>query len=593
MILGMHRSGTSLVTRLVSLLGLGVCRDSDLLVGYKGNPRGHWESRSLIDFDDRLLEELGGTWFCPPLLGERETSRMLDRHGAAALKELEQAHPRHPWVWKDPRACVLMPFWSAVLGGRAAYVLVARHPFEVSDSLARRNGCTAAFSLALWERYTREALLGAAARPMIVSTYDGVLEDPVGWCERLIAFLEELGLTLPPVDWDVLGAYAMDGLRHSQRSWEELSAGPSISAEQVALARVLSSFTAQSSYVPPQLPVETPETESMFAETRRLVARRSSERRKLLVELPAHLQRTPEPRPGSGADSRPPVSLVLAGGAANAPDASLERLAATLPAGSEVVLVGEERAVDGSFGGASATPLRNVVCATQAGEAEVLALGAREARGEVVMFACGGPLRWEAWHGPAKRALAHIQVAAVCPVMRFDTCPELRHFGRVFADDDLGSLALAAEHIEPRVPVALLPESLCAYDRRVLGAAGGLDGAFDSARGAVAELSVRLWRMGFQMCALTKVEAWGEDPRDRIEQEPGGLHDRLRIATLHFGTERLQAFVERASRLSGYAAAAERLAASDVERRRVTIAATCAFSIDRYFASFPPAVAAR
>jgi hypothetical protein len=325
-ILGMHRSGTSLVTRLVSLLGLGVCRDSDLLVGYKGNPRGHWESRSLIDFDDRLLEELGGTWFCPPLLGGRETSRMLDRHGAEALKELEQAHPRHPWVWKDPRACVLMPFWSAVLGGRAAYVLVVRHPFEVSDSLARRNGCTTEFSLALWERYTREALLGAAGRPMIVSTYDAVLEDPVGWCEQLIAFLGELGLTLTPIDWDVLGAYAMDGLRHSQRSWEELSAGSSISAEQVALARAVSSFTAQPSYVPLRLPAETPETESTFAEIRRLVARRSSERRKLLVELPAHLQRAPELRPGSGADSRPPVSVVLARRSDTDPDGACSRL---------------------------------------------------------------------------------------------------------------------------------------------------------------------------------------------------------------------------------------------------------------------------
>jgi hypothetical protein len=589
-ILGMHRSGTSLVTRLVSLLGLAVCRDSDLLVGYKGNPRGHWESRSLIDFDDRLLEELGGTWFCPPLLGERETSRTLDRHGAEALHELEHAHPRHPWVWKDPRACVLMPFWSAVLGPRAAYVLVVRHPFEVSESLARRNGCTSAFSLALWERYTREALLGAAGRPMIVSTYDGVLADPVGWCERLIAFLAELGLTLPPVDWDVLGAYAMDGLRHSRRSWEELGAGPSISTEQVALARAVSVFTAQSSYVPPQLPAETPETESTFAEIRRLIAPRSSERRNLLVELPAHLQRAPQPQPGSVAESRPPVSVVLAGGAGSDPDGTIERLLATLPARSEVVLVGAERALAGALAGAREVSLRNVVCATKSSAAEALALGAREARGEIVMLACDAALRWEGWHGPAKRALARIQIAAVCPVMRFDACPELRHFGRVFADDDLASLALAAEHSEPRVPVALLPESLCAYDRRVLAAAGGVDGEFDSARGAVAELSVRLWRMGFQACALTKVEAWGEGPRDRIEQEPGGLHDRMRLATLHFGAERLQAFLARAGRLPGYAAAAERLAASDVERRRVTIAATCAFPIDRYFRSFPPAV---
>ncbi len=94
---------------------------------------------------------------------------MLRRHASDALAALQHAHPERPWVWKDPRTCVLLPFWSAVLEQRAAYVLVVRHPFEVSDSLARRNGCTPLLSLALWERYTRQAMLGAAG-----SAADGV-----------------------------------------------------------------------------------------------------------------------------------------------------------------------------------------------------------------------------------------------------------------------------------------------------------------------------------------------------------------------------------------------------------------------------------
>ena len=89
-VLGMHRSGTSLITRLVSLLGIEVCRYEDLLVGGARNPRGHWESVSLNAYNDRLLEELGCTWFCPPPMDAAETSGLLERHGDEALAAVQQ-----------------------------------------------------------------------------------------------------------------------------------------------------------------------------------------------------------------------------------------------------------------------------------------------------------------------------------------------------------------------------------------------------------------------------------------------------------------------------------------------------------------------
>jgi len=66
------------------------------------------------------------------------------------------------------------------------------------------------------------------------------------------------------------------------------------------------------------------------------------------------------------------------------------------------------------------------------------------------------------------------------------------------------------------------------------------------------------------------------------------LHDRLRIATLHLGQAGLDAFIVRTRALPAYEQAAQRLAASDTERRRASIEAVCALSIDWYFESFPP-----
>ncbi len=579
-ILGMHRSGTSLITRLVNLLGLSVCRDEDLLMGGTMNPRGHWESKSLVRFNDRLLRELGGSWFCPPLLSAKELSPLLRRHASGALATLQAAHPQRPWVWKDPRTCVLLPFWSAVLEQRVAYLLVVRHPFEVSDSLARRNRFTPLFSLALWERYTRQAMLGAAGRAVMVCTYDGVLADPVAWCERVVAFLSDLGLQTRAVDRVAVGAFASDGLRNSRQAWTDLQPGPLISAEQVELARAASAFTVQRSYVPPALPAETPQTASIFSE---IAGRRG--RRPRLDGLPAHLISTESEASDGGEGARPPVSVIVVGTATEETSASV--LAATLPAGSEVLIAGVGHAPDEAWTRVQGVSLRRVDSTRQSSEAEALALGVQAAGAPIVLLAAGSVLRCDQWYEHVTQALAQPAVAAVGPVMRFNSRPDLRYFGRAFTDEDLASGFLVGQASQTLVPAALLSAAHCACDRAVLAAAGGVDPGFDSASAAVAELSLRLWRMGFRCCIVPQVEAWAESPEEDRAENAASLYDRLRIATLHLGPSRLKPFTARASRLPSFELAAERLAASDVQLRRATIEAMCAFPTDGYFERFP------
>ncbi len=587
-ILGMHRSGTSLITRLVNLLGPAVCRDEDLLLGGTMNPRGHWESKSLLRFNDRLLRELGGSWFCPPLLDQNETSQLLRRHASDGLATLQAAHPRRPWVWKDPRTCVLLPFWSAVLEQRVAYLLVVRHPFEVSDSLARRNRFTPLFSLALWERYTRQAMLGAAGRAVMVCTYDGVLADPVAWCERVVAFMSELGMPTRAVDRVAVGAFAADGLRNSRQAWTELQPGPLISEEQVELARAASAFTVQRTYVPPALPGETPQSVSIFSE----LAGRRGRRPPRVADLPAQLLDAAPAAADDGDGTRPPVSVVVAHARAGTGETSAPALAATLPAGSEVLIAavgdaGAGNAAGEAWAGVPAVSLRRIECERAPGEAEALALGAEAAGAPIVLLTAGSLLRCDPWFEHFTHALAQPAVAAVAPVMRFDSSPDQRHFGRAFTDEDLDSGFLAGEAAQTLVPAALLFAAHCACDRRVLAAAGGIDARFDSASAAVAELSVRLWRMGFRCCIVPQVEAWAERPEQARADEAEGLYDRLRIATLHLSPPRLQAFTERARRLPAYGPAAERLAAGDVQLRRATIEAVCALPSDGYFERFP------
>ncbi|MGH7093403.1 MAG: hypothetical protein ACREFB_07715 [Stellaceae bacterium] len=52
-VLGMHRSGTSLCSHILSALGIDM---ADVVSPDKGNDHGHWERWEIVGFHDRILE---------------------------------------------------------------------------------------------------------------------------------------------------------------------------------------------------------------------------------------------------------------------------------------------------------------------------------------------------------------------------------------------------------------------------------------------------------------------------------------------------------------------------------------------------------
>src|SRR6478736_1242432 len=62
-VLGMSRSGTSLLTHLLHTLGARL--PADLICADHGNPRGHWEPRALVAINDAILLTLDRRWDDP------------------------------------------------------------------------------------------------------------------------------------------------------------------------------------------------------------------------------------------------------------------------------------------------------------------------------------------------------------------------------------------------------------------------------------------------------------------------------------------------------------------------------------------------
>jgi hypothetical protein len=62
----MHRSGTSLVSRMLNLLGVDLGPQPVVNGSGGDNPRGYWEHPSIRDINDEILARFGGSWREPP-----------------------------------------------------------------------------------------------------------------------------------------------------------------------------------------------------------------------------------------------------------------------------------------------------------------------------------------------------------------------------------------------------------------------------------------------------------------------------------------------------------------------------------------------
>lgn len=188
LVLGMHRSGTSVLTRLLHAAGAEL--GGRLVPGSKGNEEGHWEDAFAVETNERLLSALGYRWDDPrPLPPD-----WLASHAAAQAREairgyLRSTLSRHRlWALKDPRLCLLGELWLQAMaeeGIEPSVILMARHPREVADSLAARDGMAQAQGYLCWMRnvLAAERISRGLAREFLL--YSDLVDDWQASLERL------------------------------------------------------------------------------------------------------------------------------------------------------------------------------------------------------------------------------------------------------------------------------------------------------------------------------------------------------------------------------------------------------------------------
>jgi len=154
-VLGVHRSGTSLLTAAVRDLGFAL-GDFPLKVGEE-NPKGYFEHPEIRAFNDRLFEFLGASWdnwgFFSGAIDFSTSEFSSFREEANAL--LHRCFGGlGGWAVKDPRMTHLLPFWEAVFseyGIKTKRVMVIRNPGEIIESQMLRYRRNPKFHYALSE----------------------------------------------------------------------------------------------------------------------------------------------------------------------------------------------------------------------------------------------------------------------------------------------------------------------------------------------------------------------------------------------------------------------------------------------------------
>lgn len=237
LVLGMHRSGTSALTRLLSLAGAAL--PLRLMPAGPGNESGHWEPQQLVECHDRLLVTIGSAWhdWAAADLSTLTPEHLTDIKSemkAILLEDYPDDGTGGLVVVKDPRICRFAPlFIEAVeeLGWRVALVHAFRNPLDVVNSLSSRKlvwpqRYTTTEAACLWLRHVLDSEKACRGRSRALVSFDALMADPAA---ALAKIERDAGIALPHSWPDIeaeVGTFLSPRQRHHAYTAHDLDCHP-------------------------------------------------------------------------------------------------------------------------------------------------------------------------------------------------------------------------------------------------------------------------------------------------------------------------------------------------------------------------------
>src|SRR5712671_7604284 len=238
-VLGMHRSGTSLCAHILSAMGIDM---ADAIGEHPSNTRGHWERWEIVEFHDRILGLFNRDYYGPFHDFSLPVAWWADPRVFAIKREIVAFLGRRMgdgyFGFKDPRTGRLMPVWHQIFNDlklAPKIVLCLRDPAQAARSLKARDGLDLGIGEYRWLTHMVDFYRYSSAFDVCTVEYERWFTDPFGNFEQLKKFLDvpwqqsesDLGL--------VLSGIVDPALRHDGSDHRE--AGQPLVRSLYALAR--------------------------------------------------------------------------------------------------------------------------------------------------------------------------------------------------------------------------------------------------------------------------------------------------------------------------------------------------------------------
>ncbi len=224
-VLGMHRSGTSLLAGTIQASGVFLGEAKSLMPAQAEiNAKGFWEHESIVAIHDEILTTLGSHWSHIASLPEgwHKDSRIEPYRQALIDIIKKEFSGSGLWGLKDPRMCRLLPLWLSIfkeLNTTPKFIIISRHPYEVAASLTKRDkDLTWQYSLFLWLKYVLEAEEHSSGYDRSWITFEALNND---WQKTIIQTGKDLDIQWPlsPDSAEVrntMKSLVSDGLWHNR-----------------------------------------------------------------------------------------------------------------------------------------------------------------------------------------------------------------------------------------------------------------------------------------------------------------------------------------------------------------------------------------
>ena len=191
-VLGMHRSGTSVLTGLTSFFGLNL--GSDLMEPTEDNPKGYFENNKVVQLNDKILNENNSLWCDTIFTTDELCSKRWQEYVTLAKRIILEDENKHLTLIKDPRMCVLFPIWEQgfkELEIPLKVIIIYRNPVEVAHSLHKRklDGIEHDHGFMLWGHYLFQLERHSREYPRLLIRYSSDFKDLDNLLDKLATFI--------------------------------------------------------------------------------------------------------------------------------------------------------------------------------------------------------------------------------------------------------------------------------------------------------------------------------------------------------------------------------------------------------------------